>query len=180
MKTALFGLALALGMMPVATFAQDNNMPTLTDQQRQALHQTFEQYGQQEMQLHQQLRSQILSSLSPVHLRAVGATIGELAVSPNPNFKAAAQRIDQILSGAERARVMTLHSTFRAQSEQLHQQMKADLQRELPAGAEHQWNSNGQRQMAQHGPLDAGSILLFTLSGHGMGDMHHMEGGFFH
>lgn len=184
MKTALFGLALALGMMPIATLAQNTNTrPVLTDQQRQALQQTFEQYHQQETQLHQQMRSQIIGSISPAHLRAIGAAIGELAISPNPNFQAATRRIDQILSAGERGRIMTLHSTYKTQSEQLHQQMRADLQRELPAMGQHQWKSDDDhKQMEQHAPLDAGMILLKTLSGHDMDDMDHhgMGGGFPH
>jgi hypothetical protein len=178
MKNSLLALALALGMMPTAVLAQDTNAPpTMTDQQRQAMHQAFERFGQQEMQLHQQMRSQILSSLSPVHLRGVAATIGSLAIEPNPDVRGAARRIDQILSPGERQRVLAAHEAFRSQSLQLHQQMRSEMQSMMPAG--HQDMMKPQNGMMQRPPQDAGTILLMALSPHPMMEMMHghmMEG----
>src|SRR5579863_3106137 len=135
MKNSLLALALALGMMPIATLAQDTNAPpVMTDQQREAMHQTFERFAQQEMQLHQQMRSQILSSLSPIHLREIGATIGNLAIAQNPDVQAAAKQIDRVLSPGERQRVVSAHEAFRSQSQQLHDQMRAQMQSMMPAG----------------------------------------------
>lgn len=178
MKRSLLALALAVGMMPMAALAQDTNAPAApTDQQRQAMHQTFERFAQQEMQLHQQMRSQILASLSPVHLRAVAATIGNLAVEENPDPQAAAKRLDLILSGSERQRVMAAHDAFKTQSMALHQQMRTELQNEMPAGHPAMDQHKG---MMQHGPADAGTILLSALSPRPMMDMMmghmHMEG----
>ena len=174
MKQSLIALALAFGMMPMAALAQDtNSAPALTDQQRQAIHQTFERFAQQEMQLHQQMRSQVISSLSAVHLRAIGATIGELAIEANPNPEAAAQRIDTILSGYERQRIMAAHDAFRTQSMALHQQMRAALQQIMPPGRQ---PSDEHKDETQHPPADAGTILLKTLSMHPMMEMmEHMH-----
>jgi hypothetical protein len=180
MKNSLLALALALGIMPIAALAQDTNAPpAMTDQQRQAMHQTFERFAQQEMQLHQQMRSQILSSLSPVHLRAVGATIGNLAIEQNPDVQAAARRIDQILSGGERQRVMAAHEAFRSQSRQLHDQMRSEMQSMMPPG--HSDMEKPENGMMQRPPEDAGTILLMVLSPHPFMEMHgHMMEGMPH
>lgn len=179
MKNSLLALALALGMMPIATLAQDTNAPpAMTDQQRQAMHQTFERFAQQEMQLHQQMRLQILSSLTPVHLRAVGATIGNLAIEQNPDMQAAAKQIDRTLSPGERQRVLTAHEAFRAQSRQLHEQMRSEMQNMMPSGRPEMKPENG---MMQRPPQDAGTILLMALSPHPMMEMHgHMMEGMPH
>ena len=178
MKNSLLALALALGMMPLAALAQDTNAPpAMTDQQRQAMHQTFEQFAQQEMQLHQQMRSQILSSLSPTHLRGIAATIGNLAIEQNPDMRAAAKRIDSMLSTGERQRIMTAHETFRTQSRALHEQMRSDMQRLMPAGQPDMMKH--QNGMMERPPEDAGTIVLMALSPHPMMGMMHghmMEG----
>ena len=177
MKNSLLALALALGIMPIAALAQDTNAPpAMTDQQRQAMHQTFERFAQQEMQLHQQMRSQLLSSLSPVHLRVVGSTIGNLAIQQNPDMLAAARQIDRVLSPGERERVVAAHDTFRSQSRQLHEQMRSEMQSMMPAGHPEMKPEGGRMQPP---PQDAGTILLMALSPHPMMEMihgHMMEG----
>jgi hypothetical protein len=185
MKRRLFALTLGLGVLPVVALAQDTNAaPSLTPEQRQAVHQTFERFAKQEEQLHQQMRSEILSALSPVHRRAVAATIGELAIAQNPDPQTAAKRLDAMLSPGERQRILAAHSSFRAQSRQLHEQMRSELQSEMPAG-QAQWMNHGPQNgaMPQHPQLDAGTLLLIALAPHpmlGMGwhgpDMMHMEG----
>ena len=169
----MLALALALSVLPIAALAQDTNAPPqLTDSQRQQLHQAFEQFGQAESRLHDQLRYQILSSLTPVHRRAIGAAIGELAITPNPDVDGLAQRIDAMLMGAERSRIMAAHQAFDAQSKQLRDQMRTQMQSLLPSGGpmgNHPPRSNnGQRRQ-----LDAGHIVLFDLMPHG----GHMMGG---
>ena len=143
---------LALSVSPTAALAQDTGArPALTADQRQAMRQTFEQFAQQEKQLHEQMRSQILSSLSPVHLRAVAATIGDLAIEQNPDPQAAAKRLDQILSPGERQRIITAHSSFAQQSRQLHDQMRTQLQSEMPAGHAN-WMGHGPRRQDAPAP----------------------------
>ena len=168
MNRSILTLALALSVLPTAALAQDNGVPpALNDQQRQAMHQTFERFGQQEEQLHQQFRYQVLSTLSPVHRRAVAATIGELAIEPNPDIQAAAKRLDQILSGAEQSRILAAHQAYKQQSQQLHEQMRTELQSELPAGQSPM--NRPQNATRQHFNPDAGTIVLMTLSPHPMG-----------
>ena len=168
MNKSFLALALAFSVLPTAAFAQDANAPAPpTDAQRQAMHQTFERYGQQFEQLHQQARSQVLASVSSVHLREVGMTIGELAIAQNPDIQAAARRIDQILSPGERQRVISLHNSLETQMRQLHEQMRNEMKSEMPAGGPPMMNhpKNG---MPMQRPTDAGGILLMLLSPHPM------------
>jgi hypothetical protein len=177
MNRSFLALALALSVIPIAALADDSNNapPSLTPAQRQAVDQTLQGFAQQEKQLHQQLRYQILSSLTPVHRRAVGATIGQLAIEASPDPQAAAKRLDAILSPGEQQRIMAAHSTYKTQSEQLHEQLRTQLQSELPAGAHDGWMKHDEHNRShQRPPLDAGTLLLATLSPHSRGmDMDH-------
>jgi hypothetical protein len=180
MNKTILALIVALGIMPIGALAQDtNSQPAPTADQRQAMRQTFERFMQQEMQLHQQMRSQILSSLTPVHVRYVAATIGQLATAQNPDPQAAAKRLDQVLSPGERQRILTAHSSFRQQSEALHEQMRSQLQSEMPAGHS-DWSKHEETGSTMQQP-DAGTVLLMALSPHPMfeameGHGNHMEG----
>jgi hypothetical protein len=168
MSKSIFALALALCVIPFAALAQDTNAPPPpTADQRQAM----QQFVQQEGQLHDQLRSQILSVLTPVHRRAIAAEIGNLAVSENPDIDATAKRIDAILSPGEQQRIVQAHATFATQSRQLREQMMAQMGGGMPGGRP---PMNG--QMPMRAP-DAGGIVLMALPPHpdGMpGMMGHM------
>jgi len=181
MNKRLFALAFALSVLPMAALAQDANAPAgPTPEQRQAMRQTFERFAAQEQQLHDQMRAQILGSLSPVHRRAVGAAIGELAISPNPDPVAAAKQIDAMLSPGERQRIVAAHESYKSQSMQLHEQMRTQMQSEMPAGHSDAMDHGPMNGMTQRPPLDAGTILLTALAPHPMMGMHpmmmHMEG----
>ena len=133
------------------------------------MRQTAQQFFQQEEQLHQQMRSQILSALSPVHRRAVAATIGNLAVAENPDLQAAARQLDQTLTPAEKQRILSAHETFKNQSMQLHEQMRAAMASEMPAG--HPMMAGNHTMTNMHPPTDAGSILLMALAPHPLMNM---------
>jgi hypothetical protein len=185
MNRTLLALALALSVIPIAALADDQNAPTQpTAEQRQAMQQTMQRFMAQEAQLHQQMRAQILSALTPVHRRAVAATIGELAIEPNPDTAAAAKRLDAMLSPGERQRILTAHSSFFDQSRQLHEQMRTELRSEMPADGHPSSMNHEKMEGTAHVQLDAGTVLLTALSprpmmemaGHGA-FMMHMEGG---
>jgi len=175
MSKSFFALALALSLIPAAALAQDaNTSQQPTDAQRQQMHQMREQFDQSERQLHDQLRSQIISSLTPVHRRALAAEIGNLVLSPNPDIDAAAKQIDAILSPSERQRILQAHAGYESQSRQLHEQMKSQLQSAMPnwhpPSHDHMMNPSMQAQMR-----DPGWIVLHALPPHehdkmGMGD----------
>jgi hypothetical protein len=168
MNKSIVALALALSVLPITAVAQDTNTstpPQLTDQQKQAIHATFQRYGAQEQQLHQQMRYQILSALTAVHRRELASLIGDLAIEVNPDLQAAATRIDRALLSSERQRILAAQQSFETQSRQLRDQMRTELQSELPAGfpARNHGPRNGSRQPQQ---LDAGTIVLMTLTPH--------------
>jgi hypothetical protein len=172
MNKGIIALVLAANILPIGALAQDSNTPPqLTDQQKQQVRATFERYGAQEETLHQQMRYQILSALTPVHRRELGSLIGELAIAPNPDLQDAAAKIDRALLSSERQRILSAHQTFEAQIRQLHEQMRSELQSELPAGHP-AWGSGPHNGSAPRPALDAGTIVLMTLTPHfrmGMG-----------
>ena len=168
MNKGIFALAFALSVLPISALAQDSNAPAPTADQRQAIHQTFEQFRQQEEQLYQQMRYQMLSAMSPVHRRAVGALIGELAIASNPDPQAAARQLDGMLSGAERQRIIAAHTSFESQSRQLHEQMHEQLQRVMPDARDDMMKHDHEHSMGSR-QLDAGTLLLKGLSPHDMG-----------
>ncbi len=127
MNKSLFALALALSVIPTAALAQSTDATPTADQQ-QSMHQAFRQFAQQEMQLHQQMRSQMLSALTPVHRRAIGAMIGELAIDPNADPQATVKRIDAMLTSNERSRILAAHQSFATQSQALHEQMRSQME----------------------------------------------------
>jgi len=173
MNKSFFALALALSVLPVTAQAQNTNSPPqLTDQQRQAVRATFERYRSQEEQLHQQMRYQILSALTPVHRRELASLIGELAIEPNPDLAAAATRIDRALLSYEQQRILAAHQAFETQRRQLHEQMRDELRSELPTGNPGWHGSRSGSAPQQRHQLDAGTIVLIALTPHpqmGMG-----------
>ncbi|HKE37199.1 MAG TPA: hypothetical protein VKB39_07200 [Candidatus Baltobacteraceae bacterium] len=178
MKNVIVALSLALSLVPVSAMAQNTaaGVRSVTPAQRQAMFQQFQAFHQREEQLHQQFRAQILGSLSVDQRNSAANVIGQLAVSTNPDPKAAAAQLDSMLSQGQKQQILNAHNTFRAQSKTLHEQMFRQMRNEMPGGGpmgEHP----GMKDMMQHQEMqpDAGMILLHVLGG-GFGD-HHMMGG---
>ncbi len=180
MSKSILALAFALSLIPAGAFAQTTGAPPApSDAQQQTMWQTLQPFIQQEEQLHQQMRAQILSSLTPVHRRAIAAEIGDLAVSANPDPDGTAKRIDAILSPGERQRIIQAHQTFATQSRQLHEQMKAQLQQMMPTGRPPMGDHPMMGEGMQDRMNDAGWIVLHSLPQHasGMMGMGHMMDG---
>jgi hypothetical protein len=184
MKNVFLALSLALVLGPAAALADTTSnappqRPALTQQQRQALKQTFETFGTKEKQLHQQFRSDVLSAIS-AHRSAIAGVIGQLAISSDPNPQTAAKQLDALMSQGEQQRVLALHQQFRTQSKALRDQMRQQLRSELPPPPNGAPPWNGQKRGEQTPPTpDAGMIVLMTLT-HGdregfmgMGMGHH-------
>ena len=176
MKKSSFALALALSVIPTFALAQTTNAAPQppTPEQRQQMRQSMQQFMAQEMQLHQQMRGQILAMLNPAQRRGVAATIGDLAVEPNPDTVAAAKRLDAILSPGVRQQIVAAHSSFQAQSRQLHEQMRTQMQSMMPNGGPGMMDHHPMDGDTSHRQLDAGTILLMALVPHPM--MHGMMG----
>ena len=173
MKRSFFALALALSAIPTSALAQNTNTSPQppTAEQRQAMRQSMQQFRQQEMQLHQQMRGQILAILNPAQRRAVAATIGDLAIEPNPDPVAAAKRLDAILSPGEQQRVVAAHTSLMDQSRQLHEQMRSQMQSMMPAGSPGMMGHGPMAAMAANRQLDAGTVMLMALTPHPMMEM---------
>jgi hypothetical protein len=178
MKKVFLALFLALSMVSVAALADDwtPGGPALTPAQRQELSTTLRSFGQREEQLNKQFRSQILSAISPDHLKAVADLVGQMAVSSNPDPRAAAQQIDSLLSQSEQQAILSAHNTFREQSKALHEQLRRQLVSErIPGASSH---NNGPMQMRRPSEQpDAGTVVLHTLGHFGMEMGHHGWGG---
>jgi hypothetical protein len=170
MKHLWLALALALVAAPVAALADDNPpaapASALTPAQRQAMYKTMQTFRDKERELHQQMRSQILSALTPAHRNAVAGVIGEMVIADKPDPIAAAKQIDGVLSPGEQQAILAAHNAFVSQSQTLLQQMHAQLQSELPPAAM-QGHPHGENDM--HRPPssvanDAGSVLMMVLA----------------
>jgi hypothetical protein len=175
MKTGFLALALALTLLPISAIAQNapppEAQPAMTDQQRQAMYNTFKQIHTQEETLHKQLRAQVLASLTPLHRQAVASLIGQLAIAANPDEAVTAKQIDVLLSNGEKSQILAAHSNYLNQSKALHQQAMAQMQKYLPSGGP----ESGKQHMGMHGKshtqvTDPATILLHVLSSDG--DMH--------
>jgi hypothetical protein len=189
MKNAVLALSLAMALSPLAAMADDTTPvappapPRMSQTQRQAMFKTLQAFRQKEDALHQQLRSQVLSSLSAAHRTAVAGVIGQLAISASPDPSAAAKQLDAVLSQSEQQHILAAHTAFAAQSKALHDQLRAQMRSAMPAGGPagdmHGAGAmQGSARMAGHAPatFDAGTLLLMILGKHeGMKGMmgHH-------
>jgi hypothetical protein len=77
---------------------------------------------------HQQARSQMISSLTPLHRVRIGGAIGEYAVADKLDENALTKRIGAILSPPERAKVTAALSAYQ-------DEFKAQILRDIPENA---------------------------------------------
>ena len=180
MTKHFLAIALALVALPAAALADPNGSAPapspLSPAQRQAIFSQIQAARQKEMQMHQQLRSQILDALSPGHRTAVADAIGQMVISPSPDPAATAKQIDGVLSSAEQQRILSLHSTFVSQSQALMQQLHDQLQRQ--GTSTHGPWTNAPHATSMAGANDAGNVVLMVLahrSSMGMPGMHGMR-----
>lgn len=154
-KLVTIAFAAALAAMPVASFAQAGPAPNIRHD--------FEQLHTQMQQIHSTERAQILATLTPAHKALVASVIGQLAISPNPDYDAAAKRLDAALSGAERQGILNAAQNARTRSMALMQSINPDRM--------------GGPQMRTEQQPDAGHILLGLAGGgmHRMGSLMMMH-----
>lgn len=169
MKRLLLSLALAAAVFPVAASAQEQTPPgPPTQAQQQQMRADF----QQMRKLHEQYRAQLLGALTPEHRRLLAQIAGNLAISANPDYRAAAQQLDAALSPGEKNAIVTAERNMRSQ-------MKS-----MMANMPHpQWQQNGnaprENHMRKPHERSAGAILLeaasgrmMMMGGHGWGGPH--------
>ncbi|MGB8519299.1 MAG: hypothetical protein WCD38_03970, partial [Candidatus Tumulicola sp.] len=167
MTKHFLALALALVALPCAALADPNDSAQapspLSPAQRQAMSGQIQAFRQKEMQMHQQLRSQILEAVSPDHRTAIADAIGQMVISASPDPAATAKQIDGVLSSGEQQRILSLHGAFVTQSQALMQQLHDQLARQ-GASSHGQWSNRPAHPMSMPGANDAGNVVLMVLA----------------
>jgi len=181
-------LSLALMLAPASALAQSEPpgpppdgaaaFSTPSPAQRAAM----EQFRTAAQQYHIQTRSNMLASLSPAHRSALASLVGQLALTPNPNYKAAIAQVDAMLSPNERTSIVNISTAERNSMHALMQQQRAAMASTLtPAQQSEMAQREAKRQAFEashprptHVP-DPGAILLRTLASPagGWGGGHH-------
>jgi hypothetical protein len=185
MRRLLAIISLGFLLSPTLASADDAPPPQPTAQMRAAM----EQARTQMEQLHAAARNQMLGSLSLAHRTAVANIVGQMAVSPTPNWALAAKQIDAVLSQAEGAAILRTHAAARTQMRTLQTQMRAQFEASLTPeqkaqmDARHaqfqQQHPNGMQRPERAMSADPGEILLRSLTprGGGMERPMHAPGG---
>jgi hypothetical protein len=161
MKHAILAAALA-AFTPAVAGAQQSAMPAasarpmMTPAQRQQMRAMRTQF----MQMHRQLRSQVLSDLTPAHKALLSQVAGQLAVSPDPNFDAAANQLDAALSADEKQKIVSAAQSMRSRLRSMVQSMPLP-----PMGGRGMMERRGMRM--ENGRMTAGGIVLMLAVGHG-------------
>ncbi|MBV8223538.1 MAG: hypothetical protein JO293_09280 [Candidatus Eremiobacteraeota bacterium] len=136
--------------------------------------------------LHTQERKQILAALTPAHRALLAGIVGQLAIAPSPDPKAAAAKLDGALSASEKQSILKIHTSARDQMRAQMQKAHAEFLASLPADERQRMQAHmppmppGPPEMMRHNDSDPGSILLHVASMHPMGpmmiQMRHIEG----
>jgi hypothetical protein len=146
----------------------------------------MEQSRAQLQQLRLQSRSSILAALTPAHRTMVATIVGQLALSPNPNPRAAASSLDAVLLPNEKQSILNIDAAVRTNSRAIMQQARSAFEASLTADqkaklAARQAQMAANRQAHPHiaRVADPGTIVLRTLAdmggpgpgphGHGFG-----------
>jgi hypothetical protein len=164
MKYALGLISLAFLLAPAAAGADDSSPPPSPPTamgahafgERRGFHDMRQERAQFE-QLRFQARTQVLGALTPAHRALLAKVVGQLAVAPNPDPRAAAKELDTALSPAETKTILATGDNLRTKMRGLFEAMRHHPQENATPG-------NGPPPNAphpgwQHRP-DAGEILL--------------------
>jgi len=175
-------VSLALAVAPATVFAQTtttttttaapalDRRPPLTAAQRSAMQQLRAEFQQSRMQT----RARLLAALTPAHRTAVANVVGQLALTTNPNPKAAAQALDAILAPAEKTSIVNIAAAERSNTQALMQQQRSIFEASMTADQKAQMaqrETQRQAYMASHPRTahvpDPGAIVLRTLGSFG-------------
>jgi hypothetical protein len=157
-------LSLALVLAPAATFAQSAPPPGPPPGMGCAAPNAAQMAAMRHVHAqaeaaHAQTRARLLAALTPAHRTAVANIFGQLAVSVNPDPRAAAQSLDALLSPAEKQSVLTIAAAERANMHALMQQARAAFESTLSEDQRAQLARREAKRAA-----DPGAIVLRTLS----------------
>jgi len=171
-------LLLALAFAPTAALAQSEPPPgppgmhgvPLSNAQIAAMRQVHTRAEA----LRVQTRGRMLAALTPAHRTAVANVFGQLALSANPDPRAAAQSLDAVLSPAEKQSVVSIAAAERSNMHVIMQQARAAFastlsadQRARMAARETEMQARRQGHPLPPGAGDPGALVLRTLGGFG-------------
>jgi hypothetical protein len=184
-------VALAFVLAPVIGSAQQDAPPagpppdgaamSAPNPQRMA---AMRQVREQMMQLRTQTRTQMLAALTPQHRTAIANWVGEAAVSPNPDPRVVAQRIDALLTRSEAQNVVNLASSERVNARNMMESARAQYVASLTPDEQAKMKEREAAMAARPRPQreqrtpDPGRELLRTMLGFGGGEMHGGPRGF--
>ena len=170
---------------PGMGMAFDFEGQNLTPAQQQQVHEIMDQTHQQMGQLMSQARSRVLGSISSAHRQLLAQIVGTLAISPNPDWDAAAKQLNASLSPSEAQAVLSTHEAAMRQMMSLMQSTHQRLQ--AIVGTQHGASPNGgnsndvHERMMFKGPggpdaaaPTAGEVLLHLSEMGGFGDHMYM------
>jgi hypothetical protein len=171
MKFLIPALAL-VATVSLPAFAQeapDATSARPSTQQMEAMQKLHEQMRQ----LHDQARLQMLGSLSPAHRAAVANIIGQLAIAPNPNRRAAAAQIDALLSNGEKQSVLTAEAGERTNTRSLMESARAQMEASATPDERAKMQARDQQRASRMAAMqnrpqrtpDAGMTLLRIAGG---------------
>lgn len=144
-------LALAFVLLPVATFAQVQPPPSPGP--LGPPHPDFgamRQVHEQMTELYRTSRAKMLDALTPQHRQLLANVVGQLAIAPNPDRRAATEQLDAALTPAEKQAVLSIHQNA---IDQLH----AMMQQAFP-------NAPKPQQHSEWRTPSAGELLLDVAS----------------
>ena len=157
--------------------------PYMMQMERHAMMATMMATRQQLAALHKQTRTNALAALTPAHRNAVANIIGQLAMSANPDPKAAVAKIDATLSGSEKSAILKIVADAHSKGRAIMQKAHAQIESTLPADERariaqmHATTANASMKPKHHRAQDAGRILFALATnrgGHGMAGMRGM------
>jgi hypothetical protein len=183
MKALIAVLSLGFLLSPALVMADDATAQTGTPPQpSSSMRQAMEQAHAQMQQMNLQARQQMLASLTPAHRAALANIVGQLAISPNPNYEVAAQQIDRLLTQSEGQAILRTHTSLRTQQRAMMEQMRAQFEASLTPEQQAQMQARRSAMEANRGAMgqaspqdlaartpDPGRILLETAVGRGEG-----------
>jgi hypothetical protein len=171
-------LVIALAAIPIGAMAAEPPAPCNSMVISRGFNGPPPDMAQMQAQIHQLtvgMRTAMLQSLSAQHRAMLAQTIGNLAISVDPDYDAAAKAIDAALSAQEAQSVLRVTTQF-------HQQMGALMRAHMPpmpSMSQGESNASGQvrtqNRFYDNGThqLDAGHALLM-LGSSGPMEMHHV------
>ncbi|HZZ66047.1 MAG TPA: hypothetical protein VFE17_11145 [Candidatus Baltobacteraceae bacterium] len=146
---ALLGLVASLATFTVPAAAQ-----TARPTPNAAMRQHFQQMRSQMRQIRTTERSQMLAALSPSNRSLLANIAGQLATTANPDYRAAAGRLDASLSAGEKQAILNAAQTARTSRRALMQNVRRQFE------ANHPGTQHGERPEGQRRTPDPGMLLL--------------------